>query len=107
MPTGLSVIDHATDRIIESNTVGALVDCRPFVRAMGLVKGAQHEPSSILMPVELWTELNCLQDVDLNLLQAPKAYEQLTEYVSSFLPTDGGIGTDEITAIVGDLEGKL
>src|SRR5450756_1588474 len=103
MPTGIVIMDHATDRILEQLTVGAVTDYTPFIEAMGAVKAAHYEPSSVVMPVELWTAIASLQDADTNPLQPPKAYGQLTEFVSGFLPADGGVGTNEITAIVGDL----
>lgn len=102
-PTGIVIMDAATDRILEQLAVGTVTDYKPFVEAMGAVKAAHYEPSSVIMPVELWTAMSCMQDTDTNPLQAPKAYDQLTEYVSSFMPAAGGVGTDEITAIVGDL----
>src|SRR5450756_311118 len=102
-PTGIVIMDHATDRILEQLTVGAVTDYKPFIQPMGAVKAGHYEPSSVVMPVELGTALACLQDTDTNPLQAPKAYGQLTEYVSSFMPANGGVGTDEITVIVGDL----
>jgi HK97 family phage major capsid protein len=102
-PLGLSLMTHAQDRVLESTAVGVLGSYKPFIKAMGLIKAAHYEPSSILMPVEAWTALNSLADADENPLQRPPAYKQLTEYVSSFLPTDGGAGTNELTLIVGDL----
>ncbi|MFA4965816.1 MAG: phage major capsid protein [Thermoleophilia bacterium] len=102
-PLGLLNMNTGQDRIIEMLAVGVLADFRPFVQAMGLVKAAHHEPTSIIMPVETWTGLNCMQDGDNNPLRAPRAYQDLAEYVSGFLPADGGIGTDEHTVVVGDL----
>lgn len=102
-PVGLINMGTAQDRIIEMNAVGALADYRPFVQAMGLVKAAHHEPTSVLMPVETWTALACLQDADNNPLRAPRAYAELSEFVSGYLPTDGGVGANEHTTIVGDL----
>lgn len=101
-PTGIVIMDAGTDRILEALTVGAVTDYTPFIQAMGQVKGANYEPSSVVMPVELWTALASLQDADTNPLQPPKAYGQLTEYVSGFMPANGGAGA-EITALVGDL----
>jgi len=103
MPTGIAIMDAATDRILEQLAVGAVTDYKPFIEAMGAVKAAHYEPSSVIMPVELWTAIASLQDADTNPLQPPKAYGQLTEFVSGFLPANGGVGTDEMTAIVGDL----
>ena len=102
-PVGLCNMGTAEDRIIEQNAVGEIADHRPFVRAMGAVKAAHHEPSSVILTPGLWTEINCLQDGDNNPLVAPRAYQKLNEAVSDFLPADGGVGTDEHTAIVGDL----
>lgn len=102
-PVGIALMDAATDRILEANAVGPIVDYRPFVRAVGAVKAAHHEPSSVILTPDLWTELNCLQDADYNPLGVPRAYAALDEYVSSFLPSDGGVGTNEHTAVVADL----
>lgn len=102
-PLGLINMGAAEDHIIEANnTVGELVDYRPFVRAMGAIKAAHHEPTSVVMTPGLWTELNCLQDTLNNPLGVPRAYQQLDEYVSSFLPSNLGAGTNEHVAIVGD-----
>ena len=106
-PVGLVNMGTAEDRIIERNAVGEIADYRPFVRAMGAVKAAHHEPSSVILTPDLWTELNCLQDGDDNPLQTPRAYQQLSEYVSGFLPSDGGVGSNEHTAVVGDLSAMV
>ena len=102
-PVGLVNMGTADDRIIEQNAVGEIADYLPFVRAAGAVKAAHHEPSSVILTPDLWTELNCLQDGDLNPLQTPRAYAALNEFVSGYLPEDGGVGEYEHTAIVGDL----
>ena len=89
--------------IIEMNAVGAIADYRPFVRAAGRVKAAHHNPASVILTPDLWTELNCLQNLNDDPLGVPRAYAALNEDVSSFLPSEGGVGEDEHTCIVGDL----
>jgi HK97 family phage major capsid protein len=103
MPTGISIMDTATDRIIEQNAVGEVAGYTPFVRAVGAVKAKHYQPSSVILTPGLWTSIACLLDADLNPLQAPRAYRDLTEYVSDFLPSDGGYGIDEHTAVIADL----
>ena len=56
----------------------------------------------MIFPVGLWTAMDSLQDALTNPMKAPKAYEQLTEYVSVSEPANGGVSTDEITAVIGD-----
>jgi len=53
-------------------------------------------------PVGLWTAINSLQGTLTNPMQAPRAYEQLTEDVSGFEPANGGVGADEISAAIGE-----
>ena len=105
-PVGLANMGAVQDRIIEMNDVGDLTmetAYRPFVQAVGAIKAAHHEPSSVVLTPDIWTEMNCLQDADYNPLGVPRAYSKLDEYSCSFLPSNGGVGTDEHTAIVGDL----
>ena len=103
MPVGIVTMGHAQDRIIEQLAVGEVASYAPFVRAAGAVRAAHHEPSSVILTPGLWTELGCLTDQNDNPLQAPRAYTALDEFVSGFLPSNGGTGEDEHTAIVGDL----
>ena len=102
-PVGLCNMGTADDRIIEQNAVGQIAGFGPFVRAVGAVKAAHYEPSSVILTPGLWTELATLTDTTDQPLRAPAAYGALTEYVSDFVPANGGLGTDEHTAIVGDL----
>jgi HK97 family phage major capsid protein len=102
-PVGLTAMGTVEDRIIEQNAVGEIAGFGPFVRAVGAVKAAHYEPSSVILTPGLWTELATLTDTTDQPLRAPAAYGALTEYVSDFLPANGGVGTDEHTAIVGDL----
>lgn len=103
MPVGIINMGHDEDRIIETLDVGAIRGYEPFVRAAGAVKAAHHEPSSVILTPDLWTELACLTDDVGNPLQPPRVYSALNEFVSGFLPSNGGTGTDEHTVIVGDL----
>lgn len=102
-PVGLVNMGTSEDRVLEMNDLGEISSHVPFVRAVGAVKAAHHEPSSVVLTPGLWTELACLQDTTDQPLRAPAAYQQLTEYVTDFLPATGGYAMDEHTAIVGDL----
>ena len=102
-PLGIINMNHATHRIQEQAAVGVASNYLPFITAMGSVLAAHHSPSSVIYPVPLWTKLAGLTDTTNQPLRAPQAYGQLTEYVSGYLPANGGTGTNEITAIVGDL----
>ncbi len=106
-PVGLCNMGTAEDRIIEQNAVGEIAGYTPFVQAVGAVKAAHYDPTSIVLTPGLWTAVASLLDGDLNPLQAPRAYRDLTEYVSDFLPSAGGYGIDEHTAIVGDLSAMV
>ena len=101
-PVGLSIMDHATDRILEQNAVGAIAGYTPFVQAVGAVKAAHYEPTSVVLTPGLWTKLATLTDTTDQPLRAPAAYGALNEYVSDFLPSTGGAGAEH-TGIVGDL----
>jgi len=102
-PVGIALMSNSEDRIIEAdNAVGTVADYVPFVQAMGLVKAAHHEPSSIFMSPSLWTQLACLQDGDLNPLQTPRAYSKMSEYVTSYLDAVPLAEPATTTAIVGD-----
>jgi HK97 family phage major capsid protein len=107
MPIGLTNMGTEEDRIIEQNAVGLVTNYRPFVRSVGAVKAAHHNPTSVIMTPDMWTAINCFEDLDGNPLQMPRAYEQLNEYVSGYLPAAGGTGADEHTAIVGDLSAMV
>jgi len=110
-PVGLCNMGTSEDRILEQNAVGPILKdlnsgrsaYLPFVQAVGAVKAKHYEPSSAVITPGLWSELNALTDDDGNPLVAPRAYTQLQEYVSDFLPADDGEGGDEHTAIIGDL----
>ena len=94
---------HAEDRIIEINSVGAIANYSPFVRAMGAVKATHHEPTSVILtPRPLDADQHPARQDD-NPLGVPRAYAALDEFVSRFLPSEGGVGKNEDTAIVGDL----
>lgn len=101
-PVGLSIMDTATDRIIEQNAVGAIAGYTPFVRAVGAVKAAHYQPDSVVLTPGVWTKLATLTDTTNQPLRAPAAYGALNEYVSDFLPSTGGAGAEH-TGIVGDL----
>jgi len=102
-PVGIALMSNAEDRIIEANnSVGAVADYSPFVQAMGLIKAAHHEPSSIFMSPSLWTQLACLQDGDFNPLQVPRAYGKMSEYVTSYLDAVPLAEPATTTTIVGD-----
>src|SRR5450756_357492 len=47
-PTGIVIMDAGTDRILEQLAVGAVTDYKPFIEAMGAVKAAHYEPSSVI-----------------------------------------------------------
>jgi len=102
-PVGLALMTNADDRVLELNDVGEISNFTPFVAAMGAVKARHYEPTSVLLTPAMWTELACLQDGLYNPMQPPRAYQQLQELVTGYLPDNGGVGTDEHTAIVGDL----
>lgn len=94
MPKGIGVMTTATDGINEIATVGDLVDHKPFVRAAGSVLGMNHRPSSVMVDTDMWTELAMLTDTTDQPIQPPKAYTDLGEYVTNFLPDGNAIVAD-------------
>jgi HK97 family phage major capsid protein len=105
-PVGLANMGTIEDRVLELNAVGDIAGYTPFVQAVGAVKAAHYEPSSVILTPDLWTTLACLTDTTDQPLRAPAAYAALNEYVSDFLLEAGDESPGESsgsTAIVGDL----
>lgn len=102
-PLGIGRMTHALHRVNEITGVGEPTSYLPFVRGAGMVMASFHTPSAVMMPTDVWTDLQCLTETTTGQpLNPPRAYEKLTEYVSDMLPQDLGTGEDEMAAIVGD-----
>lgn len=94
MPKGVGAMTNAADGINELTNVGELVDHKPFIRAAGAVLGMNHAPTSVMIDPDMYTELGCLTDLNGQPIQPPKAYTDLSEYVSGFLPEGNAIVAD-------------
>jgi len=94
MPLGVGAMTNADDGINELPLVGPLEDHKPFIQAAGLVLAKNHKPTSVMVDSDMWTDLAMLADTTGQPIQPPKAYTDLNEQVSNFLP--------EGTAIVAD-----
>ena len=102
---GIANMTHAVDRIGELMCTEPMQQGRngyiPFIEAMGKVKTAFHVPTAIVYPTAVWTALNSLEDTLGQPLAPPRAYN-VPEFVSDLLPSDGGTGHNESTAVIGD-----
>lgn len=94
MPLGVGEMTYATDGINEITDAGELVDHKPFIRAAGQVLAKHHTPSSVMIDSDAWTELAMLQDKNDQPIQPPKAYTDLGEHVTDFLPDGNAIVAD-------------
>lgn len=101
-PLGLALM-ASEDGINEVDHFGAAVTgYGPLVRGIGSVRSKFHSPTAAVLPTTLWTRYAELTDGIGQPLQAPRAYAELPEYVSDFVPFGQGTGTDEDDAIIGD-----
>jgi HK97 family phage major capsid protein len=94
MPLGVGAMTHAANGINEMTAVGDLVGHKPFIRAAGTVLAKHHKPTSVMLDSGLWTELAMLQDTTDQPIQPPKAYTDLGEHVTDFLPAGNAIVAD-------------
>lgn len=94
MPKGVGAMTAEIDGINEITLVGDLVDHKPFISAAGKVLGRHHVPSSVTIEPDVWTDLAMLTDTTGQPIQPPKAYADLGEYVSDFLPAGNAIVGD-------------
>ncbi|NTU70257.1 MAG: phage major capsid protein [Coriobacteriia bacterium] len=94
MPLGIGAMTFADDGINELTNTGLLADHTPFIRAAGTVFAKHHTPSSVMIGSGAWTELAMLADTTGQPIQPPKAYTDLSEHVTDFLPDGNAIVAD-------------
>lgn len=94
MPLGVCNMTAADHGINEITNAGELVDHRPFIRAAGSVLSKHHRPTSVMIDTDCWTELAMLTDTTDQPIQPPKAYTDLREYVSDYLPSGKAVVAD-------------
>ena len=73
-----------------------------FVEAVARVRAKHHKPTAVVLDVPVWTTLAALTDTTKQPLVPPRAYSELSEYVSDFLPRDA-----YSCAVVGDFSRLL
>lgn len=96
-PLGLGMM-FAADGVSEVEAGNAaLTGYGKLVEAVGRVRAKHHKPSAVVLDVPTWTALSMLADKNDQPLQPPRAYADLREYVSDFLPRDA-----YSCAVVGD-----
>jgi HK97 family phage major capsid protein len=99
VPLGLGYM-FAADGVSEVDATGApLAGYGKFIEAIGRVRARHHKPNAVVMDVPTWATLAMLTDQTDQPLVPPKAYSELAEHVSDFMPLDPG-GTS--SAAVGD-----
>lgn len=94
MPKGVCAMTNAADGINELPLVGALVDHKPFIRGAGTILGMNHVPSSVMIDTDTWTDLAMLEDTTGQPIAPPKAYTDLNQLVSNFLPAGNAVVAD-------------
>lgn len=94
MPKGVGYMSNAVDGICEQTSVGLLEDHTPFIQAAGSVLGAHHKPTSVMIDPDTWTTLAMMSDTTGQPIQPPKAYTDMTEYVSDLLVSGDAIVAD-------------
>jgi len=92
----------AQDGVSEVEGGNAAPTYAKFVEAVGRVRAKHHKPSAVVLDVPTWTALSMLIDKNDQPLQPPRAYSELSEYVSDFLPRDA-----YSCAVVGDFSRLL
>lgn len=94
MPLGVGAMTYVADGINELTNAGELIDHKPFIRATGDVLAKHHKPTSVMIRSDAWTELAMLTDTTDQPIQPPRAYTDLGEHVTDFLPVGNAIVAD-------------
>lgn len=105
-PLGIGCMDAADGVSVVDASGAALAGYGKFVEAIGKVRAKYHQPSSVVVDVPTWTTLAGLTATDDQPLMAPKAYTDLSEYVSNHLPLVAGPPMTSVAA-VGDFSRLL
>jgi HK97 family phage major capsid protein len=105
-PLGIGCMDAGDGVSVVDASGAALAGYGKFIEAIGKVRAKYHQPTSVVVDVPTWTTLAGLTATDDQPLMAPKAYTDLSEYVSNHLPLAAGPPETSV-ATVGDFSRLL
>lgn len=101
--------DNQPEGILETSGIltqagSAVDDYVDFARAITKVKAVNGNPNAVIVTPQTWGDLAAMVDGTGHPIDMPKALESLSWHDTSSLPSDGGVGDNESTAIVGAFE---